>query len=50
VDRCTSWIGGIGKLKELNEFAAAMTIPHERVNLIKSMPASKLTVPRRLYS
>jgi hypothetical protein len=31
LDRCVSWIGGIEKLEKLEEFAAAMMIPDERV-------------------
>src|SRR5215469_3897714 len=33
LDRCVSWIGGIEKLEKFDEFAAAMTVPDERVNL-----------------
>jgi hypothetical protein len=52
LDRCVSWIGGIEKLEKFDEFATAMTVPDERVNLTgeQSIPASKLTVPWRLYS
>jgi hypothetical protein len=52
LDRCVSWIGGIDKLEKFDECAAAMTVPDKGVNLTvsKSIPASKLTVPWRLYS
>jgi hypothetical protein len=33
LDRCVSWIGGIEKLEKCDEFAAAMTVPDEGVNL-----------------
>ena len=33
LDRCVSWIGGIEKLEKFDEFAAAMTVPDEGVNL-----------------
>jgi hypothetical protein len=36
-------IGGVEKFEEFDEFASAMPVT-------RSMPASKLTVPRRLYS
>ena len=47
LDRGVSWIGGIEKLEEFDEFAAAMTVPDERVNLTGEpiKPASKLEVP-----
>jgi hypothetical protein len=33
LDRCVSWMGGIDKLEKFDEFAAAMMVPDERVNL-----------------
>jgi hypothetical protein len=33
LDRCVNWIGGIEQLEKFDEFAAAMTVPDERVNL-----------------
>jgi len=50
LDRCVSWIGGIEKLEKFDEFAAAMTVPDEGMNLTGEQMASKLTVPWRLYS
>ena len=45
-------IGGVEQLEEFDEFAAAMPILDQRMDLAgdRSMPASKLTVPWRLYS
>ena len=51
-DRRVGRIGGIGKLEKFDEFAAAMAISTRAwiFPLTRSMPASKLTVPWRLYS
>ena len=50
--RRVGWIGGVEKLEEFDKFAAAVAILDQGVNLpvTRSMPASKLTVPWRLYS
>ena len=50
LDRRMGRIGGVEKLEEFDEFAAAVAVLDEGVNLAGSMPASKLTVPWRLYS
>ena len=52
LDRRVGWIGGVEKLEEFDEFAAAVAVLDQSVNLAgeRSMPASKLTVPWRLYS
>src|SRR4051812_44688981 len=51
LDRRVGRIGGVEELEEFDEFAAAMTVPDQGVlPLTRSMPASKLTVPWRLYS
>ena len=52
LDRRVSRISGIEELEEFDEFAAAVAVLDEGVTLpvSRSMPASKLTVPWRLYS
>ena len=52
LDRRVGRIGGIDKLEEFDEFAAAVAILDEGVTwpVSRSMPASRLTVPLRLYS
>jgi hypothetical protein len=52
LDRRMARIGGVEELEEFNEFAAAVAVLDERVDLsgMRSMPASKLTAPSRLYS
>ena len=52
LDRRACRIGGVEKLEEFDEFPAAMAILDQRWTLpvTRSMPASKLTVPWRLYS
>jgi hypothetical protein len=32
-DCCVGWIGGVEQLEKFDEFAAAMTVPDESVNL-----------------
>ena len=52
LDRRIDRIGGVEKLEKFDEFATAVAILDEGVNLAgrRSIPASKLTVPLRLYS
>jgi hypothetical protein len=52
LDRRMGRIGGVEKLEEFDEFAAAVAILDQGWTLpvSRSMPASKLTVPWRLYS
>ena len=47
LDRCVGRIGGVEKLEEFDEFAAAMAILDQRMDLAgdEVMPASKLIVP-----
>ena len=49
LDRGAGRIGGIEKLEEFDELAAAVALPDERVDLA-SIPANRLSVPWRLYS
>ena len=46
-DRRVGWIGGVEKLEEFDEFAAAVAILDQSVNRAgeQAEPASKLTVP-----
>ena len=52
LDRRVGWIGGVEKLEEFDEFAAAVAILDQSVNCAGEQvdAASKLTVPWRLYS
>ena len=52
LDRGAGRIGGIEKLEEFDELAAAVALPDERVDLAvsRSIPANRLSVPWRLYS
>jgi len=52
LDRGAGRIGGIEKLEEFDELAAAMAIFDERVDfpVSRSIPANRLSVPWRLYS
>jgi hypothetical protein len=47
LDRRLGRIGGVEKLEEFDEFAAAMAVLGQRMDLAgdEVMPASKLTVP-----
>ena len=53
LDRGAGRIGGIEKLEEFDELAAAVALPDERVRTLpvsRSIPANRLSVPWRLYS
>ncbi len=52
LERRVGRIGGVEKLDEFDEFATAMAILDQGMDLAvtRSMPASRLTVPWRLYS
>jgi len=50
VDRRMGWIGRVEKLEELDELAAAVAILDQTFPVSRLMPASRLTVPWRLYS
>ena len=52
LDRGVGRIGGIDKLEEFDEFATAMAVPDQSVNLAadKVDAGQQLTVPWRLYS
>ena len=51
LDRGVGRIGGVEKLEEFDEFAAGRSLTRAwTLPVSRSMPASKLTVPLRLYS
>ena len=52
LDRGVGRIGGVEKLEEFDEFAAAVAVLDEGVNRAgdETIPACRLTVPWRLYS